>query len=105
MTPFLPSDWVLIRESPELKAQREDRSRRRAVSGMLPDDILEVNFSFDLRNFKDTHMYHGAGLCFRLLVTRDELHDFYAELRSEYVELRKRYRIDDDKQHVWSSDF
>ena len=91
--PFLPSKWVLIEESPQQKAEREERTLAREKSGPLLDDLVEIILFADIYNFSGAEAYAGDGFCFRLTPTYAALQNFYGDLRGEYVAFRERHDV------------
>lgn len=98
--PFLPSKWVLINESPQQKAEQEERDAAREKTGLLPDDWVEIILFADLYNFSGADAYDGDGICFRLTPTYATLQDFYRELRAEYVAFRELHDIEGFNRNV-----
>ena len=92
--PFLPSKRIVIYESPEMKAMREERSARRAKYGPLPDDYVELILFVDAYTFEGADAYYDNGVCFRMSPQRAQLTKFYEDLRAEYVAFKDRHAVD-----------
>lgn len=66
----------------QLKQMDEQRDKN---SGMLPDDIFEITFSiFDEKFLRSGDQISGTGPAIRLLVRRDVIQKFVAQLKKEY---------------------
>jgi hypothetical protein len=93
--PFLKSHLTLVYESEESKRKREERRKLKEQEGKLPDDLFTLIAFVDAYNFKDADAYYGQGFSMHMIVERHEIEAFANELESEYIEFKKRFKVDE----------
>lgn len=93
--PFMPSNLQLVWSSDEIIQQDEDHELIREVAGgRLPDDLFTLILMVDTYNFGDERAYSSEGPALILLPRRHELRQFLSELKKEYVEFCKTWKIE-----------
>ena len=92
--PFLPSHMKLIYERDEIKAKRIARDQEKAKKGKLPDDAFTFIAFVDAYNLKDAGAYRGQGLSWQMIVHRNALEQFVADLEEEYRVFKESFGVD-----------
>ncbi len=92
--PFLPSHMKLIYERDEIKAKRIAREQEKAKKGKLPDDAFTFIAFVDAYNLKDARAYQGQGLSWQMIVHRNALEQFVADLEEEYRVFKESFGVD-----------
>lgn len=92
--PFLPSHNKLIYESPDHKAEREERDALKKEKGKLPDDSYTLIVFVDAYNLKEADAYYGQGISLHMIVSRNELEEFVKDLEHEYQEFKQLFGVD-----------
>ena len=91
--PFLPGKYRVIRESDEYRRKREEREKLKAEKGILPDDWITLICFVDAYAFKNGG-YCGDGVSLHLDIRRQELERFYEDLKTEYLDFKMRFGVD-----------
>jgi hypothetical protein len=93
--PFVPVDWRLVDFDPEAREARQARKAEREALGPLPGDFIDLLLFVDTYNFSPPRKgYSGNGICLKMVPTRQQLREFYEELRREYVVFRDCHDIE-----------
>jgi hypothetical protein len=93
--PFLGDKYELAWQSGETRRESEERAILKAEKGVLPDDIITLMCFVDSYAFKDSEVYSGNGVSLHLIVKRHEIEKFYEELKAEYIEFKKQFKVDE----------
>ena len=93
--PFLGGKGELTWQSDETRRKSEERAILKAEKGVLPDDIITLICCVDSYAFKNSGAYCGNGISLHLIVERHEIEKFYEELKTEYIEFKKRFNVDE----------
>lgn len=103
--PFLDSKWKIVKESDEARSKRLERNRLKEEKGVLPDDFITLICFVNAYAFKDRNAYCNSGISLHLIVKRHEIEKFYEELKAEYLEFKKRFKVDEYNREELGDDW
>ena len=95
--PFLRSKFEILYESEDFKQSREQREKRKQETGKLPDDPINLIVFIDAYNFENSDAYSGEGPALIMCPDRSALEFFCSELKQEYLDFLKKYKIADSQ--------
>ncbi len=105
--PFMKSHWTLIKNGEDENEEeniknREKEEREKDVQKEQnkneiyitknPDDLFTIISFIDTYNFEGQDTYSGEGISLHMIVTRNELELFVAELEIEYVKRHMKHK-------------
>ena len=91
--PFRTKKSCLVWESDESSNKREEREKLKAGKGVFPDDWFTLMCYVDAYAFKSGE-YCGDGISLHLDIRRQELERFYEDLKTEYLDFKMRFGVD-----------
>lgn len=96
--PFLEPHWQVAWESEQAREQREKHEKEKREKGKLPDDAFTIIVFIDAYNFRNCTAYRGEGVSLHIVVERAMLESFCRELKAEYLEFKKEFKVDEYKE-------
>ena len=84
--PFLKSHWTLIDDFGEEQIEYIEQDEK-CLNG---NDLFTIMIFIDSYNFKDSKSYSGEGISLHMVIRREDLEKFVADLEMEYNKLITR---------------
>ncbi len=92
-------------EKEDHKKAREELEKLKREKGVLPDDLIDLMLLVDTYNFKGCGAYSGDGICMKMTVRRNLLEEFYEQLKSEYLEFKTEFMVDEHNREEYGDDW
>ncbi len=96
--PFLKSHYKIIYKSDEAKKKSEEYEKLKREKGKLPSDLFTIIVFIDAYNFRNCEAYQSEGISLHLIVERENLESFCNRLKTEYLEFKEKYKVDEYKE-------
>jgi len=89
-SPFLKPNNSLFDDADKTKSEQINKEKQ-------PDDWFTVIAFVDAYNFQNSDTYYDGGIALHMLVERKDVEIFCANLKKEYAEFKKKFKVDEYK--------